>query len=155
MTSRPIAAMFAALFIAFAVSPLGAAEPPSSSSVEMWRNANCGCCGKWARHLEANGFTVKINESGGDKLRQIKKLASISPELESCHTARVGGYLVEGHVPAADVQRLLAEKPDAVGLVVPGMPVGSPGMESADGTTEPYEVLLLKKDGSTEVFARH
>lgn len=153
MTLRHIAAAFAALFLAFSASPLAAAEP-AATSVEMWRNANCGCCGKWAAHLEANGFTVKINESGGDKLRQIKKLASVSPELESCHTAKVGGYLVEGHVPAADVQRLLAEKPDAVGLVVPGMPVGSPGME-VGSTKEPYDVLLLKKDGSTEVWAKH
>lgn len=151
MTIRLLAAL--ALFLALSAPPLAA--DPSAMSVEMWRNAGCSCCGKWAKHLEANGFTVKINEPGGEKLQQIKKLAGITEKLESCHTARIGGYVVEGHVPAADVKRLLASKPDAIGLSVPGMPVGSPGMESDDGKTEPYEVLLIRKDGSTEVFARH
>ncbi|MGD9867149.1 MAG: DUF411 domain-containing protein [Hyphomicrobiales bacterium] len=142
-----------AMFV-FVASPAAKAEP-APGTVEIWRNAGCGCCGKWADHLQANGFKVAMHEPGSDKLQEIKKLAGITEKLESCHTAKVGGYVVEGHVPAADVKRLLAEKPDALGLSLPGMPVGSPGMESDDGRTERYEVLLVKKDGSTEVFARH
>lgn len=124
------------------------------TAVEVWRNQSCSCCGKWAQHMQTAGYTVTINEAASGVLARIKKQAGIAPDLASCHTAKVAGYVIEGHVPAADVERLLAEKPEAVGLAVPGMPIGSPGME-AGGETEPYEVLLVKKDGSTEVFARH
>lgn len=88
------------------------------------------------------------------QLAKLKADAGLAPDLQSCHTAKIGGYVVEGHVPASDIQRLLAEKPDAVGLTVPGMPMGSPGME-AGGEKEPYEVLLVRRDGTTEVFSRY
>ncbi len=140
--------------VAFAliVSPLPASA--EGMAVDVWRNPSCGCCGKWARHMQAAGYTVTINEAASGVLARIKRQAGIAPDLASCHTAKIAGYVIEGHVPAADIERLLAEKPDAVGLALPGMPLGSPGME-AGGQTEPYEVLLVKKDGSTEVFARH
>lgn len=128
-----------------------AAEQPS---IEVWKSATCECCIDWVKHLEANGFTVKVNDTAPDTLARIKRQAGIGDKLASCHTARIEGYMVEGHVPAPDIERLVAERPDAIGLTVPGMPIGSPGMERGD-KTEPYDVLLMKKDGSTGVFASH
>ena len=128
-----------------------ATTPP----IEVWKSATCQCCGKWVSHLEENGFAVKTNAADTATLDKIKRAAGIGEKLDSCHTAKIDGYVVEGHVPASDIKRLVAERPDAIGLTVPGMPVGSPGMEQRDGKTEPYDVLLIKKDGTTEVFASH
>jgi len=122
--------------------------------VEVWRSPTCQCCGKWVEHLKESGFTVKVNGATPSMLNRLKHQAGIGKDLASCHTGKIGPYVIEGHVPAADIKRLLAERPDAIGLSVPGMPVGSPGMEQGD-QREPYEVLLIKKDGTTEVFARH
>jgi hypothetical protein len=106
------------------------------------------------KHLEANGFQVKANAAAPAALSALKRQAGIGDKLASCHTAKIGGYVVEGHVPASDIKRLVAERPDAVGLAVPDMPIGSPGMEQ--GTEiEPYDVLLIKKNGGTEVFASY
>ena len=129
---------------------LAAAEGP----VEVWRSPTCQCCGAWVKHLEKNGFAVKVSAATPSMLDRIKRQAGIGEDLAACHTAKIGPYVIEGHVPAADIERLLSERPDALGLAVPGMPVGSPGMEQGD-KTEPYDVLLVKKDGTTEVFARH
>jgi hypothetical protein len=130
---------------------LAAAE---TTSIEVWKSANCDCCIKWVEHLEANGLATKVNDVTPPLLDEIKRKAGISEEYASCHTAKIGGYVIEGHVPAPDIKRLVAEKPDAVGLTVPGMPIGSPGMEQGN-ETEPYDVLLLKKDGAPEIFTRH
>jgi len=124
-------------------------------SIEVWRSPTCGCCGKWVKHLEANGFDVTVNNAAPSTLEQIKRQAGIAQKLASCHTAKIDGYVIEGHVPASDIERLVAEHPDAIGLTVPGMPAGSPGMEQPGGKSEPYDVLLVKKDGTVEVFARH
>ena len=129
---------------------LAAAEGP----VEVWRSPTCQCCGAWVKHLEKNEFAVKVSAATPSMLDRIKRQAGIGESLAACHTAKIGPYVIEGHVPAADIERLLSERPDALGLAVPGMPVGSPGMEQGD-KTEPYDVLLIKKDGTTEVFARH
>jgi hypothetical protein len=91
----------------------------------------------------------------GTSLDQIKRQAGIADKLASCHTGKIGGYVIEGHVPASDIKKLVAERPEAVGLTVPGMPLGSPGMEQPDGKTEPFDVMLMNKDGSTAVFASH
>jgi hypothetical protein len=123
--------------------------------VEVWKSPTCGCCQDWMTHLEANGFAVKANDTGNAGMRQ---RLGIPTALGSCHTALVGGYAVEGHVPAADIARLLRERPrDAVGLAVPGMPVGSPGMDGPayGGRRDRYEVLLVRKDGSSTVFSTH
>src|SRR6476659_507843 len=136
------------------VSPLAAANTESSPSIEVWKSATCECCGNWVKHLEANGFTVTVNPTEPSALQRLKKEAGVPAKLASCHTAKIDGYVVEGHVPGTDIKRLVAEHPDAIGLTVPGMPVGSPGMEQG-AETEPYDVLLIKKDGSTEVFASH
>ncbi len=135
---------------------LAAAAIPAQQRtlVEVWKDPNCGCCADWVKHLEAQGFQVKVNDTGNTAAR---KRLGIPEKLGSCHTALVAGYALEGHVPASDIRRLLKEKPQAVGLAVPGMPVGSPGMDGPayGGRVDPYEVLLVAKDGSTRVFQRH
>lgn len=125
-----------------------------SASLEMMTTGGCACCHAWARHLREAGHEVVVKDFAMGQLMKKKLDAGIPAALTACHTAKVEGYLIEGHVPERDVRRLLDERPDALGLVVPGMPIGSPGMESGN-KREPYEVLLLKKDGSTEVFARY
>ena len=133
----------------------GAAGPKGNPPViEVWKSATCDCCGAWVKHLEANGFDVKVYDAEPGALAALKRQAGIGDKLASCHTAKIDGYVVEGHVPATDIKRLMAEHPDAVGLTVPGMPIGSPGMEYGD-ESEPYDVLLVKKDGGTEVYAKH
>lgn len=131
-----------------ATTSVGAEELPV---VKVWKNPSCGCCGKWVEHMRKAGFRVEV--TAVQNLTPIKRMAGIPENLESCHTAVVGGYRIEGHVPADDVKRLLKTKPEIDGLSVPGMPVGSPGMEG--GTPEPYEVLGFKRSGETVVFARH
>lgn len=122
--------------------------------VEVWKDPNCGCCKDWVRHLQSSGFAVKVNETGNTAMRA--KLG-IPQQFGSCHTALVGGYAIEGHVPAADIRRLLKDKPQAVGLSVPGMPVGSPGMDDPayGGRRDPFDVLLVLKNGQAKVFASY
>ena len=119
--------------------------------VEVWQSPTCGCCKDWITHLEANGFRVKVNNLGNTAARARLK---VPMKLGSCHTAWVGLYAIEGHVPAADIRRLLKERPDAIGLAVPGMPLGSPGMDGPayDNRQDPYDVLLIARDGSTTIF---
>jgi hypothetical protein len=120
--------------------------------VTVFKNPSCGCCGEWVDHMRANGFSVSVTEvadTSGPRRR-----AGIPERLGSCHTARVAGYALEGHVPAADVLRLLKERPAAIGLAVPGMPVGSPGMEVPGGHRDRYEVLLVESNGATRVWSR-
>jgi hypothetical protein len=148
MAMRPVLALLAALL--WASPALAAAE----NSIEVWKSATCKCCINWVKHLEANGFAVKVNAADPSMLDRIKRQSGIAEKLASCHTAKIGGYVIEGHVPAPDIKRLVVEQPDALGLTVPGMPVGSPGMEQG-AETEPYNVLLINKDGTTEVFASH
>jgi hypothetical protein len=127
---------------------------PAKPLVEVWKDPNCGCCKDWVAHLEANGFTVRTNDSGNTAAR---KRLGMPDQLGSCHTARVQGYVIEGHVPAKDIQRLLADKPRALGLSVPRMPVGSPGMDGPEygGRKDPYDVLLVQRDGSTRIYASY
>src|SRR5512144_1643817 len=138
--------------IIFGAAPASAVD--TSAPIEVWKSATCECCGAWVKHLEANGFTVKVNVADPSALASLKRQAGIGDKLASCHTAKIDGYVIEGHVPGTDIKRLVAEHPDAVGLTVPGMPLGSPGMEQGM-EFEPYDVLLIKKDGSTETFASH
>ena len=119
--------------------------------VEVWKDPNCGCCADWVTHLQANGFQVRVHDSGNAAAR---KRLGIPVKLGSCHTAQVGGYAIEGHVPASDIQRLLKERPQAIGLAVPGMPVGSPGMDGPDygGHKDAFDVLLVLKDSNSRVY---
>lgn len=134
----------------FAVSggELFAADPV----VTMYKDPNCGCCSKWTEHMRANGFTV--NEINSSDMATIKRQAGVPGTLGSCHTAKVGGYVIEGHVPAADVKRLLAEKPKVTGISAPGMPQGSPGMEGPY-PADRYNVVTFDGQGRTSVFASH
>ena len=126
----------------------------AETSIEVWKTDNCRCCIDWVKHLEANGFVPKVNSADNAALDRLKTQLGIGEKLASCHTAKIGPYAIEGHVPAADIERLMAEQPEAIGLTVPGMPVGTPGMEQGD-VVEPYDVLLIKKDGTTEIFASY
>lgn len=119
--------------------------------VEVYKSAQCGCCTLWAEHLEKNGFRVILHDV--DDVPAARKKLGMPDRYGSCHTAKAGQYLVEGHVPAADIKRLLKERPKAIGLAVPAMPPGSPGMESDDPV--PYDTLLVGKDGKAKIFARH
>ncbi len=114
----------------------------------------CGCCREWVKHIEASGYQTSITYVAPDVLNQHKQAAGLKPEHTSCHTGKIGGYVIEGHVPAKEIARLLRERPDALGLAVPGMPYGSPGMGPAS-EAEPYQVLLVKKDGSTAIYASY
>lgn len=132
----------------------GCAEPHAASDVvEVFKTPTCGCCGKWVDHMKAAGFTVKVTDL--PELSQVKAKHGVPAPLQSCHTSLVGGYVVEGHIPAADVKKLLAEKPKVHGIAVPGMPVGSPGMEVPGGQRQPYSVLTFDKAGKTAVFVEH
>ena len=117
------------------------------------KSPSCGCCGSWIEHVEKAGFKVEINDT--EDMNPIKERVGVPYGKGSCHTAEVGGYFIEGHVPAEDIKRLLAERPDAKGLTVPGMPAGSPGMELPDGRTQPYTVELVANDGTTSAYAKH
>jgi len=130
------------------MEPATAALPP----VVVHKNANCGCCHLWVEHMREAGFAVEVRNVGN--MGPVKARAGVPPAMGSCHTAEVAGYFIEGHVPADDVKRLLAERPEARGLAVPGMPLGSPGMEVPDGRTQPYDVMLVT-DGEPSVFAHH
>ncbi|WP_186510931.1 DUF411 domain-containing protein [Caenimonas sp. HX-9-20] len=147
-------AVGAALMLACAPGVALAASPAKAVPVEVWKDPECGCCKDWIAHMEANGFKVKVNDTGNNAARA---RLGIDKKHGSCHTAVVGGYALEGHVPAREVKRLLAEKPAAVGLAVPGMPVGSPGMDGAvyKGRKDSFDVLLLAKDGTSKVYQRY
>ena len=125
--------------------------PAETTEVTVYKTATCGCCKSWIAHLKDNGFAV--NAYDVQNLDQIARQHSVSPRLRSCHTALVGGYVIEGHVPAPDIKRLLAEKPTITGLAVPGMPASAPGMDQPGN--HPYNVYTFKADGSTSVYARY
>lgn len=130
----------------------GRTSDTSRPLVVVHKTATCGCCSMWVEHLRANGFEVDVRDAAN--LTPVKDRAGVPGGLRTCHTAEVGGYFVEGHVPASEIARLLAERPDAKGLAVPGMPLGSPGMEYQN-QHEPYDVLLVLPDGTTSVFAHY
>ena len=122
--------------------------------ITIYKTPWCGCCGGWVTHMRRAGFGTNVVEV--QDLAPIRDKYGVPFRLSSCHTGVIAGYVVEGHVPPADVTRLLKERPKALGIVVPGMPIGSPGMESARGESEAYEtLLLLNRSGQTRVFARH
>ena len=150
---RRFAQLTAAAWAASVIAPLGA-QPLKGTPVEVWKDASCGCCGDWITHMENNGFKITVHDTGNNAVRARLGLPT---KYGSCHTALVGGYVVEGHVPASDVQRLLREKPQALGLAVPGMPIGSPGMDGAvyGGRRDRYDTLLVSRAGSSRVFQSH
>ena len=151
--------LLAALAASLATMPLLASAATPKTPMEVWKDPSCGCCKDWVVLMEASDFDVKVHEVGNNGVRA---QLGLPQRLGSCHTALVGGYLIEGHVPAADVRKLLKERPKALGLTVPGMPVGSPGMDGPEykGRKDPYDVLLVTKnlmnsDVSTSVFTSY
>jgi hypothetical protein len=139
---------------------LPAAQTPAAAvatrllpMVDVFKSPTCGCCSGWVEHLRQAGFAVNVHET--ESLEPLRKQLGVPWGKGSCHTAKVDGYVIEGHVPAADIQRLLAERPNVRGLVLPGMPIGSPGMETPDGRVQPYTVERVEHDGSTQPWAVH
>ena len=164
MNINKLHALLIAIFSLLLAAGVHAAEPtmagtPASKATPVLpqmvvhKTPTCGCCEVWVERMREAGFEVQTRDH--DDLAPIKTRLGIPYGKGSCHTAEVGGYFVEGHVPALDIKRLLAEKPDAKGLVVPGMPAGSPGMEMPDGRTQPYTVELIDRAGAGHEFAKH
>lgn len=145
--------------LGWAAGALAAAGAPRVGAqgrvaVEVWKDPSCGCCTEWVAHLKQNGFAAVVHERGREAARQRLRM----PEaLASCHTGLAGGYAIEGHVPAREIRRLLRERPKAIGLAVPGMPVGSPGMDGPlyRGRRDAYDVLLVLPDGATRVYQHY
>ena len=123
-------------------------------TIEVFKTATCGCCHDWIAHLQDAGFAVAAQDLEYVALAELKQTAGVPEGLVSCHTGRIAGYVIEGHVPAADIRRLLVERPAAIGLSVPGMPFGSPGMGPED-QREAYDVILIGRDGAANVFASY
>ena len=140
--------LFASLFLGFFMSLFAESLPP----VTVYKSKYCGCCGEWVKHMENNGFKVTVIET--EALNEVKMKYNIPAPLASCHTAIIGNFIVEGHTPASSIKRFLKEAPkDAIGLAVPGMPLGSPGMEQGN-MKQPYDVLAFDKQGHTVVFEK-
>jgi len=148
LTRRAVIAAAAAAPLLFAARAEAAAAPV----IAVTKSPTCGCCNGWIAHLRSAGFQVRITETA-DVTPTARRLG-VPDDLRSCHTASVGGYAIEGHVPAADIQRLLRDRPAAAGIAVPGMPLGSPGMDHGGGR-EPYQTILFTRAGRRTVFASH
>ena len=145
--------MTQALTIALALFPAAQALA-EATAIDVRKTNGCGCCLSWMNHLEENGFAPTGENMFGGSLVRFKLDNGVPQRMVSCHTAEIEGYIVEGHVPAADIRRLLKERPDALGLAVPDMPLGSPGMDQGR-RTEAYDVFLIRNDGTTEIFASY
>ncbi|WP_296374649.1 DUF411 domain-containing protein [Yoonia sp.] len=137
-----------------AASPLRTLAQSAEPAIHVMKDPNCGCCSAWIDILANDGFAITTEASAGTLLMRYKLDNGVPQEMVSCHTGRVDGYMIEGHVPVADIRRLLVERPDAVGLAVPGMPFGSPGM-GPESEREAFNVFLIRRDGAAEVFSRY
>lgn len=126
--------------------------PSDPVEITVYRSPSCGCCGKWLDHIQQHNFVV--TDIRTEDVDSIKQKYGVSPQIASCHTALVGGYVIEGHVPASDIRKLLTEKPELIGLSVPGMPQGTPGMEM-DGRKEPFSVISFDKDGKQQSYTKY
>jgi hypothetical protein len=145
---------FLILVLSLVLSPSLTQAAESKFNIEVWKSPTCGCCKAWIEHLTVNSFTVIAHDVGNNAARA--KLG-MPRKFGSCHTGLIDGYVIEGHVPASDIKRLLTERPDALGLSVPGMPIGSPGMDGPmyKGQRDPYEVLLVNREKQSSVFNRY
>lgn len=148
MSTRAIVGLFASLVLGACAQ----SAEPKGPEVVVHKSATCNCCKLWAQQLRNAGFV--ITPGNADDLNPVKDRLGVPAQMRSCHTGEIAGYFIEGHVPIKDIQRLLKDRPDAKGLAVPGMPVGSPGMESPSGKIERYTVFLINKDGGAEVFSK-
>ncbi|MEM8531165.1 MAG: DUF411 domain-containing protein [Chloroflexota bacterium] len=148
-------ALLAGILITACAAPANEHANTSQTTQAMivYKSPTCGCCSDWVRYAEEHGYTVTVKEM--QDMTPIKAEHSIPPTMQSCHTTLIDGYVIEGHVPIEDVERLLTERPNVAGIAVPGMPVGSPGMEVAGTEPQPFDVMVFDTDGSTEVFSRY
>jgi hypothetical protein len=146
---------FAAAVLSFALSLGSSTGIAQSPSVEVYKSPTCGCCTKWVEHLRQHGFAPRVHDLSDEALDQLKTKHGVPRTAQSCHTALVGGYVVEGHVPAAEVRRVLKERPAATGIAVAGMPLGSPGMETPGTPAQTYNVIAFDKQGQVRVFATY
>ena len=170
MTRRTVMLALSLLFAGYATTMSALWPQDPQQTIEVYKSPSCGCCTKWVAHLRSHGFAVETKDT--DNVDEVKARHRVPGQLRSCHTALVAGYVIEGHVPAADVQRLLNERPAVLGLAVAGMPIGSPGMEvevkslrPVDPSTgafplpiikpQPYDVVAFTEDGGTRVFATY
>lgn len=129
---------------------LGSIAPVlAGGTISVYKSPTCGCCSAWIEHLEQNGF--QVNAFNSDRMGEVKRALGVAPKHASCHTAKIDGYIIEGHVPATEIRRLLKERPAMAGLSVPGMPMGSPGMDGP--RKDPYQVLLFDRNGNSRVYA--
>ena len=129
------------------------AQSPAAPVIEVYKSPTCGCCSKWVDHMAEAGFKVRVTDMADHQLEELKKKSRVPTDVQSCHTAIVGGYVIEGHVPATDVKGLLDKAPALAGIAVPGMPVGSPGMEVPGAKPHSYRVMAFDKEGAITVFA--
>lgn len=137
-----------------APSPIVSAQSSGQSVMEVYKSPTCGCCSKWVEHMQQHGFTARVTDLDDRALDAVKAKYGVPRTAQSCHTALVGGFAIEGHVPAAEVKRLLKEKPTVTGIAVAGMPLGSPGME-VPGRAQAYNVIAFDKKGDSRVFASY
>jgi hypothetical protein len=145
--------LLVAVVVLLAGSMTPRAQQNAGPSVDVFKSATCGCCSKWVDHMRQAGFTVHVSDLPEAELQKIKARYNVPASAHSCHTARVGGFTVEGHVPAAEVKRLLKEQPKVAGVAVAGMPLGSPGMEVKGVRPQPYQVLTFDQKGATKVYS--
>jgi len=134
------------------IQTVAQASAPETLEATVYRDPSCGCCGAWVEHLRSNGFQVSVVQE--TNMDAVKQEHNVPADLASCHTALINGAVIEGHVPAADIKRFLSQQSDAIGLAVPGMPVGSPGME-AGNTEEPFTVFSFDQQGNAEAFNQY
>lgn len=138
--------------LAAAIPAAACSKPAKATELTIYESPYCGCCGAWVDHLKDSGLKPVVQDM--EDVTPIAKRAGVPDRLRSCHTAVIGGYFIEGHVPASDIRKLLRERPEALGVAVPGMPVGSPGMEQGE-RRDAYDTLLVLPDGSSRVFVKH
>lgn len=157
MLRRTLIQSAVALLGATALHTTALGQNASKPLVEVWKSPNCGCCKDWVKYLQGQGFEVKSYDVSEAAKATKRAELGMAEKFGSCHTALVGGYVVEGHVPAKEIRKLLKERPRAIGLSVPGMPIGSPGMDGPEygGRKDTYAVLLVQRDGNSSVYQKY
>jgi hypothetical protein len=157
MHRRHLLSRLCVLWSTLPLAALATNPSPTRPLIEVWKTASCGCCKDWLKHVQAAGFQVKAHDVSDDVKRQKRQQLGQPEAFGSCHTAVVDGYVVEGHVPAREISRMLKERPRAVGLAVPGMPVGSPGMDGPEYGTrrDKFAVVLVQRDGRQSVYQNY
>jgi hypothetical protein len=157
MHRRQLLTRLCALWSTVPLAALATNPSPTRPLMEVWKTASCGCCKDWVKHVQSAGFEVKTYDVSDDAKRKKRQQLGLPEAYGSCHTALVDGYVLEGHVPARDIKRLLMERPVALGLAVPAMPIGSPGMDGPEygGRRDKYAVLLVQRNGGPSIYQQY